>query len=107
MPFDRENHEAHRAYDQWNAAATDAERSTDRKVWVAAWKAGINHARTAGGDAGEAARLARIEAAARTLVESGVLVDVLSGCQWNHCRACGLNDEHAPDCLHTLLAGEG
>ena len=37
MPFNRENYEAHRAYDQWAASTPERDRSTDRKVWIAAW----------------------------------------------------------------------
>lgn len=39
MPFNRENHNAHRAYDQWRATTPERDQSTDRKVWAAAWQA--------------------------------------------------------------------
>lgn len=39
MPFNRENHDAHRAYDQWRATTPERDQSTDRKVWIAAWQA--------------------------------------------------------------------
>jgi hypothetical protein len=63
-------------------------------------------------DAAEIERLKRIEAAARTLVESGVLVE--EGESLKSCLGCGTFNvkrgeglEHAPDCLYTLVGGEG